>query len=185
MSSEPLDELYFKWLYEQVADPGFHQQSLTYWKVLRILFTKEFVWVVDVVNDENRIKDGKALRVDFLREKGIGRYDVDPDWIEIGCSVLELMVGLSRRMAFMADGEPHYWFWEHLMKNIGLSKYSDDSRRIPRMYIDRMLDRLIFRIYEPSGLGGFFPLEDAPQDQTKVELWYQLSAYVMERELAG
>lgn len=180
MDGEPLDDLYLKWLYKQVADPDFEEKELTYWKVLTLLFQKEFVWVVP--NDENRVLDGKALRLEFLDEEGIP--DVDPDWMELGCSVLELMVGLARRLEFEADhGAAHYWFWV-LMENIGLHRYTD-RRRLPKRQIDDMLDQLIFRQYAPSGLGGFFPLQEPHEDQREVELWYQLSAYVLERELAG
>lgn len=183
--SEPLDELYLQWLYEQVADPEFQDQELTYWKVLNILFKKEFVWFV--ANDENRIQDGKALRFEFLESQGIS--DVDQGWMDLGCSVLELMVGLSRRLEFEASkGKAHYWFWI-LMENLGLSTYNDRRRFTKRQYdrIDDMLNRLIHRIYEPSGLGGFFPLQEPRKDQTKVELWYQMSAYLLEheRELTG
>lgn len=180
--SEPLDELYLKWLYEQVADPGFKNQSLTYWKILKELFRKEFIWVV--ANDENRIQDGKALRLEFLNDQGIS--NVDSSWIELGCSVLELMVGLSRRLAFEADGEPHFWFWQ-LMENIGFAGYNDKHRFTTRLVerIDDILNDLIHRNYEPSGRGGFFPLENPPKDQRRVELWYQLSAYVQEQDLAG
>lgn len=174
--SEPLDELYFTWLYEQVADPEIVDRSLTYWKVLRVLYTKEFV--CRVPNDENRQEDGKALRFEFLLIHEIDVGDVDPDWLELGCSVLELMVGLSRRLEFLADGEPHFWFWQ-LMKNLGLSQYND-SRRLPRRRIDDILERLIDRRYESSGLGGLFPLQEPPKDQRKVEIWDQLSAYILE-----
>jgi hypothetical protein len=180
--SEPLDELYFQWLYEQVADPDFEDQELTYWKVLKILFKKEFVWLV--ANDENRIQDAYSIRVEFLLEQHL---DVDPNWMELGCSVLELMVGLSRRLEFEASkGGAHYWFWI-LMENIGFSTYND-RRRFTRRQLDRIddtLDSLIYRTYEPTGLGGFFPLRQARRDQTKVELWYQLNAYILEREPAG
>lgn len=177
--SEPLDELYFQWLYKQVADPDIQDSSLTYWKVLRVLFTKEFVWRVP--NDDNRIQDGKALRLEFLDDQGIP--EVDSNWIELGCSFLELMVGLSRRLSFEADGEPHYWFWD-LMENLGLKGYND-RRRLPRRKIDDDLNRVIFRNYEPNGWGGFFPLKNPAQDQRKRELWYQMSDYILERELAG
>lgn len=178
--SAPLDELYLQWLYEQVAVPDYEDRDLTYWKVLNVLFKKEFVWTVE--NDENRIIDGKALRHQFLDAHDI--LDVDPDWIELGCSVLELMVGLSRRLEFVADrGQAHYWFWV-LMDNLGLSKYND-RRRLPRRQIDEALTDLIFRNYEPSGLGGFFPLERPHRDQRRLELWYQMSDYILERELAG
>ena len=185
MTGEPLDELYFKWLYAKVADPTFDDPRLTYWNILRVLFKKEFGWVVE--NDGNRVGDGKQLRIDFLREMEIPRHHVEPNWIKIGCSVLEVMVGLADRLAFEADGGPHYWFWEHLMTNIGLAGYNDKIRftksRLERL--DEMLDLLMQRQYEPSGLGGFFPLQEPAEDQRKVELWYQLSEYVMERELAG
>lgn len=180
MNSEPLDELYFKWLYEKVADPEFHDSDLTYWKVLRILFTKEFVWLVP--NDVNRIQDGKALRLEFLEAQGIP--EVDTDWMEIGCSVLELMVGLSQRLAYVADGKPHYWFWV-LMENLGISGFNDRHKRLPRRRIDDILNDLIYRNYGPDGVGGLFPLQNPYEDQREVELWYQLSNYVQEKELAG
>lgn len=178
--SEPLDELYLKWLYEQVAVPDFEDKNLTYWKLFQVLFKKEFVWIVP--NDENRIENGKALRIEFLDDYGIS--DVDPHWMELGCSVLELMVGLSRHLEFEANkGKAYYWFWI-LLENLGLSNYND-NRRLPRRQVDDVLTDLIFRTYEPSGRGGLFPLEDPRHDQRKRELWYQMSDYILERELAG
>jgi hypothetical protein len=176
--SEPLDESYLVWLYRQVADSNAKDPSLTYWNLLRTLFKQEFVWVVP--NDDNRLEDGKDLRLEFLRESHIDHADVDDDWIGLGCSVLELMVGLSRRLAFEADGEPYYWFWR-LMENIGLQRYSD-SHRLPIHHIEDVLERVIFRQYNYNGHGGFFPLKFAQEDQRNVELWYQLNAYVLELE---
>lgn len=172
--TQPLDELYFVWLYSQVADAETQDPSRTYWNLLKHLFTREFVWLVP--NDDNRLEDGKDLRREFIAEEGLEH--VDQDWIEMGCSVLELMVGLARRLAFEAEGEPHYWFW-HLMENIKLHRYSDD-RKLPVRRVDEILDRVIFRTYEPDGKGGFFPLKNWHEDQRTVELWYQLSAYVLE-----
>lgn len=186
--SEPLDELYFKWLYEQVAVPEYHDRDLTYWKVLKVLFTKEFVWVPDFVGDDNRIHDGIALRSEFLAEMGIPANDDGiEDWMDEGCSMLELMVGLARRLEFQADkGKAHYWFWV-LMDNLGLIGYSDDRRFTKRLLarIDDILDGVIYRNYEPSGLGGFFPLLEPRHDQRDRELWYQMSDYILEKELAG
>lgn len=175
MIIKPLDELYFTWLYRQVANPDIEDKSLTFWKLLKELYTKEFVWLIP--NDDNRLEDGKALRIEFIQEEGL--RDVDPEWLQLGCSALELMVGLSRRLSFEAEGEPYYWFWD-LMENLNLHRYSDD-RRLPRKHIQKVLDQVIFRTYERDGTGGLFPLNDPSQDQRKVELWYQLSAYVLER----
>jgi len=94
--------------------------------------------------------------------------------------MFELMVGLARRLQFEVEGEPHYWFWT-LMDNLGISQYSDDQR-IPTGRIEKILDTVIDRTYKRNGLGGFFPLKHAEKDQRKVELWYQLNAYVLEPE---
>jgi hypothetical protein len=174
-NNQPLDERYFVWLYAQVADPDIENPSLTYWKILKVLFTREFTWIIP--NDDNRSEDGKALRFEFMQDLLLD--EVDEDWMDLGCSMLELMVGLSRRLAFEADGEPHYWFWR-LMENLGLQRYSD-NRRLLRRRIDAVLDTVIQRTYKPNGEGGFFPLRETDQDQRQVELWYQLSAYVLEQ----
>lgn len=179
MTSEPLDETYLKWLYSQVAE---QDSTVTYWKLFKQLYTTEFVWLVP--NDDNRLEDGKALRLEFIRHEGIDYDDVDPDWITIGCSVLELMVGLARRLEFEADGKPHYWFWR-LVYNIGLLPYHDGVRRYPRQRIQDTLDMIIFRQYDRHGNGGFFPLRGPCADQRNVEIWYQLSAYVLELATAA
>jgi hypothetical protein len=171
---QPLDELYLIWLYSQVADPDLTDPSLTFWKILRELYKKEFVWTIP--NDDNRLEDGKALRQEFIYDEGLSR--VDRDWVELGCSVLEVMVGLSRRLSFEADGEPYYWFW-NLMENLNLHQYSDD-RRLLKHHVEKALTQVIFRTYEKNGRGGFFPLKYPKKDQRKVELWDQISAYVLE-----
>lgn len=175
MNTQPLDELYFQWLYSQVADPEVPDPSLTYWKLLKILFTKEAVWLVE--NDENRLEDGKALRFDFLSEKR--STGTNHEWVNVGCSVLELMVGLSRRLAFEAEGEPHYWFWR-MTDNLGLLRYSDDLS-FPVNRVEDILNRVIFRTYKRTGLGGFFPLKYTKKDQRKIEIWYQAAEYLREQ----
>lgn len=176
----PLDELYFVWLYSQVADPEEQDPSLTYWKLLKQLFCKEFVWLPSIPNDYNRCEDGKELRLDFFRETGIDRREVDPYWVMMGCSFLELMVALSRRLSSVDvnEGASHAWFWL-LMENIGLHKYSD-ARRHMKVHINAVMDDVIFRRYRRTGLGGFFPLRNPATDQTKEEIWHQMSAYVLE-----
>lgn len=173
--TQPLDERYFVWLYSQVADPDLTSPSLTYWKLLRVLFTKEFTW--SIPKDENRSEDGKELRIEFMRDLRLD--EVDDDWMNLGCSMLELLVGLAIRLCWEAEGETHYWFWR-LMENLGLHQYSD-NKRLPKTKIEAVLDCVIFRTYKPSGEGGLFPLRHAEIDQRQVELWYQLNAYVLEQ----
>jgi hypothetical protein len=167
-----------EWLYSQVADVNAQDPSITFWKLLKQLYTTEFVWLVD--HDDNRLEDGRDLRLEFVRETG--EHDIDRSWVELGCSFLELMVGLSRKFAFEADsGEPHYWFW-HLMENIGLHEYSDAWKIFPHAEVEEIVERVIHRLYEPDGSGGFFPLRNPPNDQRRVELWYQLGYYVIEND---
>jgi len=177
--AQPLDEAYFIWLYGQVADPNTEDPSLTYWGILRLLFTKEFLWFVP--HDDNRREDGKALRPEFIEQTGSYQaYEAaEREWMTIGCSMLELMIAMGRKIAFDAEGTEHYWFW-HLMENLDLKKYNDD-RPIPVKKVDDILDRVIHRKYKANGEGGFFPLKETNNDQRDVELWYQMSEYVLER----
>lgn len=172
--SKPLDELYFVWLYSQVANPRVRNSSRSYWTLLRQLYTKEYVWIVP--NDDNRVEDGRELRFEFLEDEGI--TDVDANWMELGCSVLEMLVGLSRRLSFETGREPRDWFW-HLCENIDIHECHDRSGYSVEI-VDTILDRVIWRRYEPSGAGGLFPLQHCPIDQRKEELWYSMSHYLLE-----
>jgi hypothetical protein len=177
---EPLDERYFVWLYSQVADPTIKDPDLTCWRLFKQLYERPFVWFVSM--DDNRVGDGKELRLAFLRSEGLQVSDVDHEWVEIGCSFLELMIAISGRLQYQLDPDSTlaYWFWEVLMENIGLHNYNDGAY-FEQCDVDEVLNRVIFRQYEPDGTGGFFPLQHPEKDQRGVELWVQLSAYVIER----
>lgn len=92
--------------------------------------------------------------------------------------MFELLVGLSRRLSFEDDGDPKQWFWK-LVENLNLAKYTDKIR-LPVATVDEVLNRVIWRTYHPHGIGGLFPLRNPSQNQTEIELWYQLSAYLLE-----
>jgi hypothetical protein len=171
----PLDDQYFTWLYSQVAAVNSRNPSHTYWGIMRLLFTKEFVWLIP--NDDNRLEDGRDLRWEFIDELDGG--PIDEHWLRLGCSMLELLIGLSRRLSFEAGGEPQAWFWQ-LIENLGLEQYNDNTP-LPVEHIEHVLNEVIFRTYKRNGQGGLFPLNKTREDQRNVELWYQLSAYVLER----
>lgn len=171
-----LDDLYFEWLYGMIGAVRNRNPARSYWRFARQLYTKEFVWLVP--NDDNRVEDGKELRQEFLTMKGI--REVDPNWLNLGCSMLEMLIALARRASSMPDKPPGEWFWK-LMRNADLAGYTDKiySAKIEKL-IDAKLDKIIYRTYEPNGEGGLFPLKESPNDQRKVELWYQLSEYLLE-----
>lgn len=176
MPAELPDDLYLRWLYRQVASVRFKDPSRTYWSLLRHLYQTEFVWFIP--NDDNRVEDGRALRQEFLYDSGIDADHINQNWLDLGCSMLEMLVALSRRLSFDTDGEARAWFW-HLLKNIGLDEITDDVIFV-ETNVDEIVDRVIWRLYEPNGVGGLFPLKDPQTDQTKVELWYQVAAYLMQ-----
>lgn len=173
--TKPLDELYLEWLYSQVASLRSRIPEKRYWNLLRQLYTTEFVWFVP--NDDNRVEDGRDLRHEFLTEEGI--TDVDLEWMDLGCSVLEMMIGLARRLSFEAEGEPRVWFWR-LIENLGLSSDNDAHHNTKK--VNDVLRTLIFRTYDANGRGGLFPLRNAQKDQRDVEIWYQLCTYLSEAE---
>lgn len=172
----PLDDLYLGWLHSQVSPISVKNPKRTYWNFLKQLYEKEFLWFVP--NDDNRIADGKALRYEFLTEYEVD--EIDSEWLGLGCSMLEMMVGLSRRLSFETDVESRDWFW-HLIENLNLTNLNDAEYNENKMHeVDEVLERVIWRTYSPNGAGGLFPLNDVHPDQRHVELWYQMNAFVLE-----
>lgn len=144
----------------------------------RDLYVKEFVWFIP--NDDNRVEDGKALREEFMREQGIDQ--VDQNWLDLGCSMLEMLIALSRQASFedLEERAPGEWFGIFL-HNMGLDKYNDrDYSTELAEDINEKVDLVIYRNYNADGTGGIFPLTNPSEDQRRVELWYQMSAYLLE-----
>lgn len=172
-----LDERYFTWLYSLVASVKVKNPNRTHWKLCRQLHKKEFVWLVP--NDDNRVEDGRDLRHEFLEVDNPPW--VDPDWMELGCSMLEMLIALARRLSFEADGSTEVWFW-HLIETLELEHFNDRNYDDhAEAVIDETLDRVIWRRYSRDGSGGLFPLRNPAQDQRKIEIWYQLGAYLVEQ----
>lgn len=170
-----LDDLYLEWLYGQIAAVKNRNPARSYWELARQLYRTPFIWMVP--NDDNRAEDGKSLRDEFIDECDI--QDLEVNWMAIGCSMLEMLIGLSRRAAFQSFGEPSEWF-EKFLTNLGIHFSDAQYNGIVRDEVDIALDRVNNRTYEPNGDGGLFPLRNADRDQRKIELWYQLSAYLLE-----
>jgi len=164
-----IDVSYFEWLTSQIRIPN---NNRTYDELFSRLHNTEFVWLVP--NDDNRVADGVNLREEFLD----GRR---PELTLEGASVLEVVVALSRRVAFTAGGDPELWAWR-LLKHLNLNKAADPLTEAKIARIDDTLYALIWRTYDPSGRGGFFPLKYPKKDQTKLEIWFQMNAWIIERE---
>jgi hypothetical protein len=189
MYEEDIEQGYFEWLC-QLA--GVEREEGSYWLLFGELHRKKFFSPIE--RDGNREADGHELREQYMSEIGFTKY-LDISEIE-GCSVFEMMLGLAYRIAYEMDTlkEPYnddegrlksvrYWFWV-MIYNLKLDLYSDDKFVINNgMYsVDRILETLLRRTYNRNGSGGLFPLKRSTVDQRKVELWYQMCAYLNELE---
>jgi hypothetical protein len=164
-----VDYEYYIWLTQKIDIPN----GKKYLDLFERMHNVEFVWTVP--NDDNRVQDAIDLRGQFLEIRGGGELELG------GATCLEVVVALSRRVAFIAsgNGHSHQWAWT-LLKNLGLHRFSDPLTPEKMNRVDHILHDLVWRDYHPDGRGGFFPLQNPDVDQTKVEIWYQLNAYVSE-----
>lgn len=123
--------------------------------------------------------DAKELRTEYVGDRS-------PDeqvWADIDASMLEVLIALSRRVSFEAYGTeatPAEWFWK-LLENLDFRHYTDanyDDNVVAD--VTEALDILLDRTYHRDGRGGLFPLRRGRRDQRRTELWYQMSAYIVE-----
>lgn len=163
---EPIETLYFNWLCAKVLD----RNSRSYSTLMEILFATEFVWIVPA--DKHRAADGEELRQDFLRRRHlrVPLLETTP------CTVLEMLIAFSKRAEFQTDIPARNWFWTFL-SNLGLDQFEEVSESdVP--LIEDILHTFTWRIYEPNGYGGMFPLDHTNNDQREIEIWYQFCEYL-------
>ena len=172
-----IDDLYFEWLYGQIAAITNRNPARSYWSLARQLYMTEYVWFIP--NDDNRAEDGKELRYEFHDQTNA---PVTKDWMELNCSMLEMLIALARRASFETGLEPLWWFWK-LMENIELRNYTDITYNVAvQKDVEEKLERLCQRKYRKNGHGGLFPLSSTDKDQTEVELWYQMATYLLKEQ---
>lgn len=171
-----LEENYFKWLCAKIMYVPNPTPSLTHWKLLRILHSTEFVWLLS--GDDNRAADGIDLRNDFMFESRspIPRSDVRSF---APCSVFEMLIAFSKRAEFMTDVRANIWFWEFLT-NLDLIRFTD-AEDIDPADTEEILDKFIWRTYDRNGRGGIFPIANTRSDQRDIELWYQFCDYLVDQ----
>lgn len=173
-----IDEEYFEWLYKSISTSA-KNPDRSFWLLCEQLHKKEFLWFVP--NDDNRVVDGTDLRSEYMHTHHI--TNPDPNWVHEGCSMLEMLVALSRRASYQAEGAHDEWFWRFL-ENLGVRHCTDscymDGPDDTWNEVNDALDRINERTYSRNGQGGLFPLKYSRRDQRKIEIWYQLAAYLLE-----
>ena len=175
---EPIRKRYFEWLAGLVCDMS-RDDGCGYRLLMKKLHDIEFYWTID--NDVNRASDGKELRGRFVDECYIGPEE-NFDAINGVCTVLEMLVGLAIRWndcvaSSDVEDNAHEYFWI-LMKNLGLDM--QDDKHFDADFVVKTVEKWLNHEYGVDGKGGIFPLKLVCDDQTKVEIWYQLQNYLME-----
>lgn len=170
-------EDYFKWLYDYVCKGRAHDKT-SYEKLFMYLHDAEFIFTIS--KDLNRAKDGVDLRYRFAVD-----YDDDIDYImdilDGPCSVLEMIVALAIRCEESIMDDPSYgnrttqWFW-NMMYNLGVCHMTDEL--FDRELVEEIVDRFLYREYEPDGKGGLFYIRHCDDDLRNVEIWSQLCWYL-------
>jgi hypothetical protein len=148
-------------------------------QLLSQLYRTEFYSLIP--NDDNRGMDGLDIREDFIDHQG------GQQALPFGsCSVLEMLIGLSFRLEFETsqskwEKTPTEWFWI-LINNLNLD-FPSNNYLSEDEYQEKIVDIVtIFleRKYKNNGEGGLFPLKNPKNNQKKIEVWYQMSAYILE-----
>jgi len=169
---------YFTWLCRKV---GISRDHLSYNLLVEALhscyFTPERTGM-----DMNRAYDGLHLRAEFVQKYGPkGSSDSRG-----ACTMLEMMIGLAKRMAFLMENEEKpkrisEFFWK-LVDNLGLSKLNDFNFETfhGKKAVEKATAHVLNRDYMPNGQGGLFPVKHASSDFRKMEIWYQMHMWLSE-----
>ncbi len=177
-----MDDLYFNFLCDLVGK----RRGFT--TLLRYLYDTEFYSLIP--NDDNRVGDGAYLRNIFLEKRGPTGLPFLPKkerFTRGGCTLLEALLGVASRLEFELLGGLYErpasdWFWV-LMENLELDWMDDvefsmdlDAFSVMESRVKTFLERQ----YDTDGSGGLFPLKSPSKDQRRVEIWYQMGAWVIE-----
>lgn len=184
--TEEYSKKYFDWL---CSDVGVNKGDTTYFHLAKRMFEIPFYAIVQ--DDENRISDGLLLRKEFTSSLGYVIREEDDSDTKV-CNFLELTIGLSKRLDYLADSDGDddnhvRWFWE-IISNAGLDIYDDKAyfnlNGIGNVW--SVLDSIAGRRYSSDGKGGFFPiigtekgLKDYRKEPLRIQMWdYIKSHYI-------
>jgi len=155
---------YLSWLCDMINEREHRSYGdLCYW-----LYHQDYRPILP--NDDNRCADGLSLREEY----GIQLIQ--------GCSMLEFLVALAKRMDYILFDEGYgsridVWFWL-MIKNLGLQPVNRMNVETKNLANYAIIKCFIERCYSRTGKGGLFPLKHTRNDQRNVEVWYQMQEYI-------
>lgn len=180
MMTKKLEKEYFEWMYQLVFGTD-KSAGNSYRKLLRLLYTKPFIYAIDM--DGNRAEDGVDLRYRFGYEESYGGAVIASYLDNRDCSVLEMMVALAFRCEEQIMDNPEagnrlgYWF-QSMLCSLGLDSMRDDL--FDEEYVETVINIFLERRYEPNGKGGLFHLRHKRKDLRTVEIWNQMCWFLDE-----
>lgn len=176
---------YLDWLAEIMNCDMFEYSNL-----FTELHNIDFKFVIDM--DSNRTYDGMVLRMEFPTDTFDSiKYANKP------CSVLEALIGLSRRMDWIASNDEdvgvvdhsRVWFWT-MIDNLGLTRFTNDNMGLDaNTYIKSikeirtLIDNWLSHIYSPDGTGSPWPCPGIDADMRYFDMIDCMNTYVMYNDL--
>lgn len=180
MTRDEVINEYFEWMCELVSERPYSKRC-SYRKLLSLLYGIDFTYTIEM--DGNRADDGINLRYRFGYERGYEDYIIASYLDDRACSVLEMMVALSKRCEESIMDDPDIgdrtgrWFWG-MIENLGLGSSFDNV--FDKDYVITRIDIFLNREYGRDGDGGLFTVNHPKRDLRTVEIWYQLCWYLDE-----
>lgn len=168
---------YFNHLVEMVCNKKHHR--VDYIPLLDLLHSMKFEYFIDM--DANRAADGEYLRKKWLQSEGIYEYLYVFD--DEKASVLEVLIAIAERLEFqvgdiMKGDHTADKFWE-ILRNLDIEKY--DSGNFKPLNIKEKVRNWMYRKYKKNGFGSIFPCEKCEKDMRNLQIWDQMSVYMMEK----
>ena len=178
-------DIYFDWLLKEVhfedgfdggkVPTGSHLYPANYYILMRKLHETDFKCIID--RDENRVKDGLALREDFFDD-----LEITATAFIRECSILEMLVGLAIRIDEEYSGDPmnphpEIFFWD-MIHNLGLDKM--DNEHFNEVKCEKIINIWVNREFDSDGYGSPWPLKNVTFDSREAEIWRQVMAYLSE-----
>ena len=169
---------YVYYLYRIVQNGGENHRKLC----VELFKNRFFITRSAPKRDVDREKDGLELRKEWSNDSLDGEFHIIP------CTMLEMIIGISKRMSEQLmdeDGEDKtaQYFWE-IIGNLGLDCWDDDNfgweTGLAPKNIGKICEILCKRQYNPDGTGGgMFPMPGVfGINQKKMEIWYQMQDYI-------
>lgn len=165
--SIPADELYLRWLIDLVTTPD---EANRYQEIFKILYSQPYVPVHPM--DENRALDGIELRQEWLGLFYEHAYIYD-GWLEEPCSILEMLIALSRRANFTATSMTTDAWFKTMLDNLSL--------RIPDVNFQENKHR-VYDILDLMERGEISPFPTDYPDY-RDQLWNQMMEYIDVNEI--